>query len=859
MKQMPSSGPHPPRLTAWLLNRMSRYKSEFDWAADLEEEFLERVRRKGARKARGWYRRQVIRSLPAYVRQSVVWSLIMFKNYYVTSFRNFKRNAWYSVINLSGLAVGVTCCILIFLWVQEEWSYDRFHQNADSLHVVLMQVTGTENFYTHGPGPLGPALEREYPEIIDACRVFGHAPAPLKYQDRLFTSRVLGVDPSFFDMFSFPLAGEGPQNPLSDRQSMVLTKSTADRLFGAEDPLGKTVSFEWWGTWHDFRVTAVLEDIPSNTLFEFDLLLPFDFVTLSGMTIDDWDVAAYYTYVQLPKQADAAAVGQKIAGTMTRHFPPSRVHLSLYPITRLHLYDPNGEGPIIYVYLFSCIGILILAMACINFINLTTARSEKRAREVGLRKVVGAVRPQLVKQFMGESLLLAALAGAAAVLMTLMLLPRINILLEKQLTLRFDAGGLALMGSIVLLTGLAAGAYPALLISSLKPSSILRGSPGTRTQKSLLRKALVVSQFAISILLLIATAIIYRQLHFMRHADIGLNIARVINMELRGGLRNNYYAIKTRLLQHPGIHTVSATNGSFFKRFGTKNVRWEGKDPESDIFFAIHAVDHDYADIFDLRMVQGRYFSRDFPSDLSDAFIINETAARVMGMDAPLGKRIFCPLPFDGDRDGLIVGVVKDFHFRSLHEEIQPLILAIAPGWFTDMYIRINPEHLPETVGFIESVLTEMAPDFPLEYTFLNEDIARLYRVERHIGFLVRYGAALAVFIACLGLFGMAAYSAEQRTKEIGIRKVMGSSVPEIIILLIKELLRWVIQANLVAWPVAYIAARAWLQSFAYRIKPAFEVFLLSGTAALVIALLTVSYQTLRAALADPVESLRYE
>jgi len=859
MKHMSSPRLRPPRLTAWLLDRMSRYQNDFLWAVDLEEEFLERVGSWGAKRARGWYRRQVIRSLPAYARHSLIWSLIMFKNCFITAIRNLKRFMGYSLINVAGLTVSIVSGILIFLWVQEELSYDRFHQDADSLHVVMMQVTGADDFYTHGPGPLGPALEREYPDIIDACRVFGHARAPLKYQDKLFTNRVLGVDPSFFDMFSFPLLTGRPEYPLADRQSMVLTQSTAQKLFGSEDPLGKTVSFEWWGTWHDFQVTAVLEDLPPNTLFEFDLLLSFDFVTLSGMSIDDWDVAAYKTYVRIPREADAAAVGQKIAGTMTRHFPSSRVNLSLCPITRLHLYDPNGGGPIVYVVLFSGIGILILVMACINFIHLTTARSEKRAREVALRKVVGALRPQLARQFMGESLLLTALSGATAFLLTLMLLPRVNTLLDKQLVFRFDTGSLALLAIVVLLTGLAAGAYPALYISSFQPSSVLKGSPGSPTQKPLLRKVLVVSQFAISILLLIATAIIYRQLHFMRNTDMGLNIDHVINMELRGGLRNNYYAIKARLLQHPGIHAVSATNGSFTKRFGTKNVRWEGKDPESDIFFAIHAVDYDYADIFDIQMDQGRYFSRDFSSDVSEAFIINETAARVMGMEAPLGKRIFCPLPFDGDRDGLIVGVAEDFHFRSLHEEIRPLVLAIAPGWFTDMYVRMHPENLPETVRFIESTLTEMAPDFPMEYTFLDEDIDRLYKVERRIGSLVRYGASLAVFIACLGLFGMAAYSAEQRTKEIGIRKVMGSSVSEIVILLTKQLSRWVVLANLIAWPVAYVTATAWLRGFAYRIKPGIEIFLLSGAASWIIALLTVSYQTLKAALTDPVECLRYE
>ena len=851
--------PIPPRFSSWLLARMSQYQSQFSWLGDLEEEFKERITEQGAMRARCWFRTQVFRSLPAYLRYSLVWSLIMFKNYFKTALRNLSRFKGFSFINLAGLAIGMACCILIFLWVQDELSFDRFHDNSDSLHRVLMNPRGTDSYWYHGPGPLGPALKSEYPEIADTCRVFGHARAALRYGDKLFTSRVQGVDPSFFDMFSFPLLRSGPENPLSDRQSMVLTESTAEKLFGGKDPLGKTVSFEWWGTWHDFRVTAVLEDLPPNTIFDFEFLLPFNFVTLSGMAIDKWDVSAYVTYVQLRPGADAAAVSKKIAGTITRNLPTERYDLSLYPLTRIHLHEPSGGGPILYVYIFSCIGIMILIMACINFINLTTARSEKRAREVGLRKVVGAVRPQLVRQFLGESLLLASLACGTSVAVVMALLPGANTLLERQLVLRLDVGGIALLAGIVLLTGLAAGIYPALFLSAYQPVGVLKGSPGSRATRPLLRKVLVVTQFALSIMLLIGTASVYQQVHFMRHKDMGLNTDQVINLELRGGVRGNYRAIKTRLLQRTDIRAVSATNGSFFKRFGTKGVSWEGKDPDDDVFFAIHSVDYDYADIFDIEMKLGRYFSREFPTDDDEAFIINEAAADYMGLKDPVGQRIHCPLPFDEGKNGHIIGVVKDFHFRSLHEEIQPLVLAVAPGWFTDMYIRLDSDDLRATVGFIETTLTEMAPDFPFEYSFLNEDIDRLYKEESRIGSLVRGGALLAIFIAGLGLFGLASFTAEQRTKEIGVRKVLGSSVREIVVLLTREFSVWVAMANLIAWPLAYLAVNAWLKNFAYRIELGIATFLLTGLATLAIALVSVAYQSIKAARANPVDSLRYE
>lgn len=849
----------PPRFCAWLLSRLSAYQSEFRGSEAMLEEYEERFLSQGARKANRWFRSQVFRSLPAYARYSCAWNLYMLRNYGVAACRNLLRYRGFSAINLTGLALGLASCFLIYIWVQDELSYDRYHTHADDLYVVHLQPAGSEDFTTHGPGPLSPTLEREFPEIINACRFFGPARAPLKYGDRLFTSRVRGVDPAFFEMFTFPVMRGDTEDPLGDRQSMVLTRKTADRLFSHEDPIGKTVSFEWWGTWHDFRVTAILDDLPANSDFQFDLLLPFPFVTLSGMAIEDWDVYGYETYVQLQPGADPDIVTQKIADTMRRHLPDSTLDLNLYPLTRVHLYDPRGGGPITYVYIFSCIALFIVGTACINFINLTTARSVKRAREVGLRKVVGAKRPQLMRQFLGESLLLTFFALGAALLLTWLLLPEVNSLLGKQMAFRLWSETALMLLGLAVFTGLASGIYPAFVLSSFHPSQVLKGSPAAGTGAPSFRKVLVVVQFSISILLLICTSVMFKQLDFMRHKDMGLNTDQVINLELRGGLRSNFNAIKSRLLQNADILAVSATNGSFFKRFGTDNVSWDGKDPHERVFMSIHAVDYDYRKIFDIEMSQGRYFSREFPSDREEAFIINETAAKAMRMEFPLGQRIHCPLPFDGDRNGQIVGVVKDFHFRSLHEEIKPLILAVAPGWFTDMYIRMQTHDLAATVGFMEGILKEMAPDFPLEYTFLDEDLDRLYKKDARIGALVRYGALLSVVIACLGLLGLASFTAEQRTKEIGIRKVLGSSVGAIFLLLSRRFSFWILLANLFAWPLAYLVLHRWLQGFAYRTRLGVEYFIAASALTLALALVTVSYQSLKAALAHPADSLRYE
>ena len=784
----------------------------------------------------------------------------MILSYLKVIFRNIRKHKTYSFINVTGLAAGLACAILIFLWVQDELSYDRFHENADRTGLVLLKPDDADWLSDSGPGPLGPALARDYPEIIEATRSFS-ASAPLRYGDRVFKGRVTGVDPSFFRIFSFPFIKGGGEEPLSDPDSIVLTESSAEKLFGGEDPLGKSLSFEWWGTWHDLQVIGVVADVPRNSHLIFDYLLPFNFVTRSGMSIEDWNVSAYQTYVLIGKTASMDDVAQKIAGTMKRYVSKSSTMLQIHPLTKIHLHHFGGGGPITYIYIFSLIGLFILGIACINFMNLSTARSLERAKEVGLRKVVGSSREGLIRQFMMESLAFSFLALGLALLMVRLLLPSVNRIFDKSLHLQFSMNQALVIIAMTLLTGLLSGSYPALYLSGLNPIQVIKG----RTTKSRggipLRRILVVFQFVISIGLIIGASTVYNQLLFMRNRDMGINKEFVINAELRGELRNNYRAIKTRLLENPDILAVSATNGSFTKRFATDKADWEGKRPEDKMIMAIHAVDFDYQKIFDLKMAEGRYFSREFPTDLTEGIIVNETAVKVMGMDEPLGKRFYCPIPYASGRKewGRIIGVVKDFHFRSLHNKIEPLILAIAPGWCSDSYIRIRPTNVPRTLAFIEETFKKMAPGFPVEYTFLDEIIDRLYKTEMRIGDLVRWGTFFAVFISCLGLFGLASFTAEQRTKEIGIRKILGASVTGITALLTREFTKLVLIANVIAWPVSYLVMRNWLQTFAYRINLRVEVFLLSGILACAVALLSVSTQAVRAARANPVTSLRYE
>jgi putative ABC transport system permease protein len=803
---------------------------------------------------------QVYFTLLAFVYEFLTWRKIMVKEHVKIAMRNLKRYKGYSLINMAGLTVGMACFLLIAMWVHDELSYDRWHEHADHIYWVTFKQPGSAEFSTYGCGALGPALWSRYPEITHFSRHFGPVRSPLGFKNKIFNADVVGVDPGFFEIFSLNFQRGTPGEALNAPDSIVLTETTAQKYFGNEDPIGKTMNFEWWGTWHDFRVTAVVADLPGNTHLDFDFLLPIDFVTRSGMAIDTWDVSAYRTYVRLGENADQAEVNAKIAGIMREHVPEFESDVALFRARDIHLrYSQRGARAITYVTILSLIGFLILVMACINFVNLSTARAAKRAREVGIRKLIGATRRQLVGQFLGESILTTLISLVGALLLISCVLPGVNSFTGKSLALRLD-GVLSLQVLAVwALVGLAAGIYPALYLSKFRPSLVIGRSSTSGGGHPLTRRILVLAQFAVSILLITSSVVIVRQSHFMRDRDWGINTRYVLNLQLRGGIRRNYRAIREELLRLPHVQAVCITNGSVDKRFSTDEADWQGRKPGERLSMAIHSVDFEYDDVFGVEMTQGRFFSPEFSTDAQEAVVLNETAVRRMGMEDPIGKRFYCPLPFEPDHKGRIVGVVKDYHFRSLHEPISPLILVIAPGWFTDLYIRLDGHDLSATMAAIEKTIKTHAPDFPFDYRFLDEEIDGLYRSEAQFGKLVQAGTGLAILIACLGLFGLASFMAEQRTKEIGIRKVLGSSTAGILGLLSKDFLLWVGIANFFAWPAAWWAMKEWLHNFAYRTPLTVWPFILSGGAALLIAGVTVSWQSLRAATSNPVDSLRYE
>jgi putative ABC transport system permease protein len=849
----------PPKILEVFLQFLIPFHDRESLVGDFEEMYARILHESGIIRALFWYTLHIVMLIPAYIKNKIYWTVEMIKNYLKITFRNIQRHKFFSFINIAGLAIGMACAILILLWVKDELSYDRFHENAEEIYRVLLNYRNSDSYGPNGPGPLGPALREEYPEIVNSARFFFKDKSSLRYKDKIFTGLVCGTDHSFFEMFTFPFIKGDPKNSLSGPSSIVLTEGTAKKFFGSENPVGKTLGFEWVGRWYDYTVTGVVKDVPLNSHIQFDFLLPLNFVTKSGMSIEDWDVICYYTYVLVQKGVQISALNEKIANTIKRHLPESQHTLSLQPLTRIHLYGFTEGGPITYVYIFSTIAILILFVACINFMNLSTARSTGRAKEVGMRKVVGSNRLQLIKQFLGESLFLSFIALIFALMMVNFLLPLVNNLLGKELELDFSGRLILSLIGIAVLTGISSGSYPALFLSSFQPSQVLKGTLKSGSKSPLFRRVLVVTQFAMTTILIISAIIAYKQLTYIKNRDLGFNKECIVNMELKAGLRNRYGTIKRELLQNPNVLAVSATNASLSKRFSTNSADWEGKDENERMDMAIHSVDFDYLRTFGLEMAQGRYFSKEFPTDISKGIIVNETAVKMMRMEAPIGKRFFCPLPFNMSKEGKIIGVVKDFHFRSLHRKIEPLILVVAPGWFTDVYVKLRSENLVETMVFLERTLKEFASDFPFEYSFLNEDIDRLYKTERRAGILIGYGSFFAVFIACLGLFGLASFTAEQRTKEIGIRKVLGASVTGIVALLTKEFTRWVLIANVVAWPIAYFAVSRWLQNFAYRTSIEPWIFLVAGMLAMIIALITVSYQSIKAAVANPVDSLRYE
>jgi ABC-type antimicrobial peptide transport system permease subunit len=856
-----STASKPPRFSNWLLNRMSRYNREFFWINDIEEEYLIKTKHIGLKKAQWWYRQQVLRSFPHYLKLSAIWSLIMFKNYTITAFRSIKRYKVYSFINILGLSIGMAACILILLWVQDELSFDRSHEHAQS----LFRVNAIQNNGQVWPVisiPVGPALKDSFPEILDSTR---HSPYRALFAHGENSSRERGayVDPSFFSMFTFPFIQGKPSTSFPDYYSLVITEGLAQKYFPEENAIGKMMQVNGAD---EFTITGVIEDLPENSQFRFDFLIPFELFKQRDREPENWGRFQVFTYIQLRKDAASDKVGNKIAGFMGGRGLRSEPELQLQALTDLHLHAIDGGGDLKYVYIFSLIAAFILILACVNFVNLTTARGVTRAKEVGIRKVNGAHRGDLIKQFIGESLLLSTVAFVIALAISWVLLPAFNNVAGKSLSFvgALTASLIWVFLGIVFLTGLFSGSYPALFLSAFKPVNILRGITGTSTATPpsiVFRKALVIFQFTISVFLIISTLVISKQLHYFRTTDLGFEKDRILFFAMQENMNQQVESMKRELLLDPRVKQVSAISelpvDISYQHFG---FDWVGKDPEQRLPFHMLSVDFDFFDTFDIELSEGRGFSREYSTDATSAYILNEAAIKEMEIESPLGKRFVRPAR-DGPQEGRIIGVVKDFHSKPLQEEITPLFIWISPDRYNYLCLRIEPG-LSDVSGLIahfERIWQKFSPDYPFSYNYLGEISDSFYISEERTGKVFRYFTFLAIFVSCLGLFGLAAQLTEQRTKEIGIRKILGASVPGIFKLLTKEFLVLILIANIIAWPLAWYAMFRWLQNFANRTSMAFWIFILAGTLGVLFTFLSVSHQALRSALTNPSDSLRYE
>ncbi|MBX7152033.1 ABC transporter permease [bacterium] len=803
---------------------------------------------------------------------------MMVFNYLKVAIRSLVKHTGYSSINITGLAIGTACCILILLFVNDECSYDQFNEKADKIYRVNSEFIeqGQPKQYSQTSPPIGPAMKEEFPEIEEVVRVTSSYDKVLIKvgENSFYEKRFFYSDPSLFRVFSFSLSDGNAETALADLHSIVLSKSSAQKYFGDTSPVGKTLAIELRGNLIEFKITGVLNDIPYTSHFRPDFIIPF--TNLSKGRLEEWWDFGFHTYVLLGPSTTASELEQKFTAFVKTHVPPMEndpmPRLILQPLTDIHLHSDfeNQEGqlgPIMYVYLFSVLAFLIIIIACINFMNLATARSQRRLKEIGVRKVVGAGRPQLIGQFLSESILMAAISLVIAIGLVELFIPIFNTLSSKNIAFDYFENietMLSFLG-IALIIGVVAGGYPAIFLSRFAPIEFIKGTFSKGSAGSLFRKILVVSQFTISIGLIFATLIVHSQLEFVREMKQGFDKESVVSIPLTRTIKQFSATLKSELLRNPDIAQATlAFTFPFSDNWWTTGVLPEGiTDAANRKRVYTFQTDFDYFKTLGVTFAAGRDFSQDLPTD-SSMFIINSTAVKDFGWGSPeeaLGKQLaWLGHGQNNPKRGMIIGVVNDFHYKAAREKIAPAVFHIMPSdEYETIVVRLKQNNIKETLNFINKTWTALDPAHPFEYQFLEDEIHRQYESEEKLGTIFGIFSSLAIFIACLGLYGLVAFTTEQRTKEIGIRKVLGATIGSVLSLMTKEISFLVIAANAIAWPLAYWGMSQWLDNFAYRVDIGVVSFLLSAAIALAIALITVSHLTFKAAKANPVDALKYE
>ena len=802
----------------------------------------------------------------------------MIKNYLKIAFRNLWKNKGLSFINIFGLALGMACSLLIFLFVTDELSYDRFNKDEDRIYRVVKDFVNDDGSRLPDattPPAVAPALQKEIPGIEHVTRLFPGWGANFlfTYKDKhLYEQKLYRVDSSFFDVFTFPFVQGDAKNAFKEVNSIVITQSISKKYFGNENAMGKVLHEDRLG---DLMVTGVVKDVPSNSHFHFDFLISTR--KFAGDIDGDWNFYNFYTYIKLKPNVDIKTIDQKIQTIYKRNNDNGKNIFHTQSLTGIHLdsnlkweLEPNSER--LYVYVFSVVGLLIILIAAINYINLVTAKSSLRAKEIGIRKVSGAYKSSLVKQFLLESVITCLLASVFALVLAQLLLPVVNSITQKQLTL-FAAGNYVTLYFLVgaLFIGLLAGLVPAFYLSSFRPIIVLKGGKINERSVFTLRKALVIIQFTISIALIAGVMIIYQQVKYIENAKLGLNKEQVLILKSYSALsRATANSLENSLKQIRGVKDVATSDGVVGGQNWTNGMSVKGSQNSQLINFL--SVGYDYLNVLGIQIKEGRGFSPDFPADTLTnvsnfqleedigSVILNEKAVKDLGVPSPvIGQRILWSTDGDTSYYLKLIGVAKDFHFASFKSEIKPFAFIMNPYRRDYLNIKLSTQNLSATIRQIEDKWKTFAPDRPIQYSFLDETFARLFKAEANFQKVFVVLVVLSIVISCLGLFALAAYTAEQRTKEIGIRKVLGASVAGIIAMLTKDFLKLVIISILIASPLAYLAMNKWLQDYAYRIQIEWWVFLIAGLVAVLIAIITISFQAIKAALANPVKSLRAE
>jgi len=808
----------------------------------------------------------------------------MLRNYFKIALRSLLRDKAFSFINIIGLAVGIACCIVITLFVHDELSYDTFNTRADRIYRPTLRgvLNGHDIMSAASPAGMGPALRMDLPDVAAYTRIRNFGASVLRNGENAFSEdKFLGVDSTFFDVFTVRFLEGNPARALTQPNSVVMTASMARKYFGTEDPVGKVLIL---GADMKWTVTGVVEDWPRNSHLKFDFLASL--TTANDSRNPTWLSNNYYTYLLLRNGANPVEFQKKLDQEVIKYASPqlkssigmnleqlrangSSYGFALQPLSSIHLdshldyeIEPNSDRS--YVYIFSAIAIAILLIACTNFINLATARSERRAREVGIRKTLGSNRSRIVGQFLAESVLMSSIAVLFAVILVEMLLPMFNEIAGKKMSLDFfetPATILVLLGFAAGI-GIVAGIYPAFYLSSFQPTEVLARDSRRGSGRSFLRGGLVVFQFSVSIILLIATFVISSQLRYAQSKDLGFDKDQLIVIERTNELSSRLPAFEQELRTNSRILGVTNSTAIPGNQKGDGAYELIGRSAHQYENLREMWCDYDFAETYNIRMAEGRFFSREHPSDTA-AVVVNEAAAKTYGEKNVTGKFLSTPRPAQQPADNYqVIGTIKDFNFQSLHEPMRPLVIHFASGnTYAGRFItvRISPGNPDDVVSFLEGEWKKYAGNGSFSYTFMDQNLQRLYSADQKTGKIASLFSIIAIFVACLGLLGLAAFVTERRIKEIGIRKVLGASVPEVVTLLSAQFAKWVLIANVIAWPLAYYFMNNWLKNFAYRIEIGIWIFLVSGAMALVIALLTVSAHAIKAATANPVESLRYE